>query len=317
MKKIFWTALAMMMMLAAVSCQKENRGADSSDKVSVRFVVATPADAQTRAIADGKTVNFVYWAAFDEDNAPVNGLNGKEPLIDMTASFDVRLVKDYPYNFVFWAHYEDENGVQNAYDLTSFVSSSKVSVSYEGLANDEYRDAFHKQEIIIINSPGESRTIELVRPFAQINFLAADYQSVEEVDVHTSLKSTVAIAGLPTVLNVLDGSVEGEGTTVLSATAVPTDPAYYSVNGVQHGWYSMNYVLAADEKKLNTVTATFTHDKSDKPVVLEVPNVPYQRNHRTNIIGNFLTEMAEVTVVVLEEFEDPAYNIDEEGNPIQ
>lgn len=318
MKKILWAALAMVMTLtAAVSCQKENRAVDRSDKVSVRFNVAAPTDAQTRAIADGKTVNFVYWAAFDEDNAPVNGLNGKEPLIDMTASFDVRLVKDYPYNFVFWAHYEDENGVQKAYDLTSFISDAKVAVSYEGNANDEYRDAFHKQETITITKVGESRTIELTRPFAQINFLAADYQSVEDVDVHTSLKSTVAIAGLPTVLNVLDGSVEGEGTTVLSATAVPTDPAYYSVNGVQHGWYSMNYVLAADEKKLNTVTATFTHDKSDKPVVLEVPNVPYQRNHRTNIIGNFLTEMAEVTVVVLEEFEDPAYNIDEEGNPLQ
>lgn len=310
MKNILWTALAMLMTLAAsVSCQKENHGIGGDVKVSVRFIVAAPADAQTKAIADGQTVNFVYWAAFDENDAPVEGLNGKEPITGKTASFDVQLVKDYPYNFVFWAHYEDENGVQDAYDLSAFVSESKVQVSYEGAANDECRDAFHKREFIRITSAGQSRTIELTRPFAQINFLASDYQSVEEVDVHESLKSTISIEGLPTVLNILDGSVEGTGTTVLTAAAVPTDPAYFYVKGVKHGWYSMNYVLAADEKKLNTVTATFTHDKSANPVVLEVPNVPYQRNHRTNIIGNFLTEFASVNVIVVEGFDDPDYNI--------
>ena len=118
-------------------------------------------------------------------------------------------------------------------------------------------------------------------------------------------------------MNVRTGEVEGSASTKLEATAVPTDPAYYSVQGVQYGWYSMNYILAADAKKLNSVSATFTHDKSANPVVIEVQNVPYQRNHRTNIIGNFLTEIAEVTVVVLERFDDPAYNVDEEGNPIQ
>lgn len=316
MKKFFWTAASIVMALAvAVSCQKENLSLESADKVTVRLNVAAPMGPQTKDIADGMSVNYVYWAAFDENNNPVASLNGKEPLSNRTASFDVQLVKDYPYNFVFWAHYEDDNGVQKAYDLTSFISDAKVAVSYEGVANDEYRDAFHKQETITITSAGESRTVVLRRPFAQINFLAADYKSVEEVEVHKSLKSTVAIDGLPTVLNILDGSVEGSASTVLSATAVPTE--YFSLNGEQYGWYSMNYVLAADENRLNAVTATFTHDKSDKPVHIAVPNVPYKRNHRTNIIGNFLTGIAEVKVIVMEGFEDPSYDIDEEGNPIQ
>lgn len=309
MKRFFWIALTAVLALA-VSCQKETPSLAGGNKTAVRLSVVAPSDGQTKAIADGSTVNCVYWAAFDQDNNPVEGLAGREVLSGKTASFDVQLVKDYPYNFVFWAHYEDDNGVQNAYDLTSFVSLAKVEVSYEGVANDEYRDAFHKQEIITITSAGESRTIELRRPFAQINFLAADYQSVEAVEVHKSLKSTVAIDGLPTVLNLLDGSVEGSASTVLTATAVPTDPAYFTVHGVQHGWYSMNYVLADSQKQINTVTATFTHDKSANPVVIEVKNVPYQRNYRTNIIGNFLTEIAEVKVVVLEEFDEPDYIIE-------
>ena len=316
MKRFFWIALTAVVAMV-VSCQKENNFLTGAGRTTVRLSVVAPSDAQTKTIADGRTVNCVYWAAFDENNDPVDGLAGKEIMSDKTATFDVQLVKDYPYNFVFWAHYEDDNGVQNAYDLTAFVSLAKVEVSYEGVANDEYRDAFHKQEIITITSAGESRTIELRRPFAQINFLAADYQSVEAVEVHKSLKSTVAIDGLPTVLNLLDGSVEGSASTVLSATVVPSDPAYYAVQGAQYGWYSMNYVLAADQKRLNTVTATFTHDKSANPVVIPVENVPYQRNYRTNIIGNFLTEIAEVKVVVLEKFEEPDYDIDENGNSIQ
>ena len=315
MKRFF--LLTLTAVVAMVSCQKENNFLTGAGKTTVRLSVVAPSDAQTKAIADGSTVNCVYWAAFDENNDPVEGLAGKEIISDKTASFDVQLVKDYPYNFVFWAQYEDAEGEQNAYDLTEFVSLAKVEVDYEGLANDEYRDAFCKQEIIKVSKAGESRTVGLRRPFAQINFLAADYKSVEEVDVHNSLKSTVAIDGLPTVLNVLTGEVEGSASTKLDATAVPSDPAYYSVQGVQYGWYSMNYVLAADAKKLNSVTATFTHDKSANPVVIEVQNVPYQRNHRTNIIGNFLTEFAEVKVVVLEKFDDYDYDIDENGNPLK
>lgn len=316
MKRFFWVALTAVVAMV-VSCQKENNFLTGAGRTTVRLSVVAPSDAQTKTIADGRTVNCVYWAAFDENNNPVDGLAGKEIMSDKTATFDVQLVKDYPYNFVFWAQYEDAYGVQDAYDLTAFVSLAKVEVDYQGLANDEYRDAFCKQEIIKIISAGESRTVELRRPFAQINFLAADYKSVEEVEVHKSLKSTVAIDGLPTVLNLLDGSVEGSASTVLSATAVPTDPAYYTVQGARYGWYSMNYVLAADQKRLNTVTATFTHDKSANPVVIPVENVPYQRNYRTNIIGNFLTEIAEVKVVVFEKFEEPDYDIDEKGDPIQ
>lgn len=313
MKKILWIAAAVAGLFAAASCQKEPvQGVIDGEKVTTTFTVALPQTA-TKTISDGLSADIVYWAAFDENGGALEGMNGTAVVNDRKASFDVILVKHYTYKFVFWAQDSD----CTAYDLTSFNTTGKVAVSYEGTANDESRDAFYRQADVMIQTAGEVKTIELYRPFAQINFLAADYKSVEEVEVHKSLKSTVAIDGLPTVLNLLDGSVEGSGSTVLSATAVPSDPAYYAVQGAQYGWYSMNYVLAADQKRLNTVTATFTHDKSANPVVIPVENVPYQRNYRTNIIGNFLTEIAEVKVVVLEKFEEPDYDIDENGNSIQ
>ena len=111
MKRFFWIALTAVLALA-VSCQKETPSLAGGDKTAVRLSVVAPSDGQTKAIADGCTVNCVYWAAFDQDNNPVEGLAGREVLSGKTASFDVQLVKDYPYNFVFWAHYEDDNGQQ-------------------------------------------------------------------------------------------------------------------------------------------------------------------------------------------------------------
>lgn len=300
------------MIAIALSCQKESVRQTGTGIESVQIAVALP-ETLTRSISDGESADIVYWAGFDDAGTAVDGLNGSAPVNGRFAEFDVKLVKHYTYSFVFWAQDADSK----AYDLSAFASQGKIGVSYEGSANDESRDAFYKQEDIMIQSSGETKNIVLSRPFAQINFLAADYKSVEDVDVHKSLKSTVSISGLPTVLNGLDGSVEGSGATVLVPAAVPTDPAYFIVNEVEYGWYSMNYILAAEEKNLNVVTAVFSHDKSEYPVEVEVSNVPYQRNHRTNIIGNFLTEMAEVKVIVMEGFDDPANNIDEEGNPIQ
>lgn len=316
MKRLFEIVLTGLAAVSAVvSCQKEGTAHADADLVSVKLVVAAPGDAQTKSISDGRTVNWVYWAAFDENNEPVERLSGKKALSDKTASFDVQLVKDYPYNFVFWAQYENENEYESAYDLTSFTSQGVVTVKYEGVANDECRDAFYKQQIIKVTSAGETCNVYLTRPFAQINFLAADYKAVEEVGVDKSLKSTVTISGLPTVLNGLTGKVSGSGNTTLEASAVPAEK--YTIDNTAYGWYSMNYVLADDESKIQTMSATFTHDKSSNPVVVEAKNVPYKRNHRTNIIGNFLTEMAVVNVVVLEKFDDYDYNIDENGNPLK
>lgn len=294
---------------AASSCQKEPGPNGRLTDVSIS--VAMP-ELESKVISDGESADIVYWAGFDENGNPVDGLNGIASVSGMHASFDVKLVKHYTYSFVFWAQDSD----CKAYDLREFVEYGKVGVSYEGAANDESRDAFYKQEDITITSADEVKTIRLSRPFAQINFLAADYQSIEDVDLQSTLKSTVSIAGLPTVLNGLDGTVSGDASTYFTAAAVPTDPAYMTVKNEMYGWYSMNYVLAGDEKKLNEVTASFTHGKSVTPIEVLVENVPYRRNHRTNIIGSFLTDFAEVKVVIMNGFDDPAYNVDEEGNPI-
>ena len=308
MKKILWIAAAVAGLFAAASCQKEPvQGVIDGEKVTTTFTVALPQTA-TKTISDGLSADIVYWAAFDERGGALEGMNGTAVVNDRKASFDVILVKHYTYKFVFWA----QNSGCTAYDLTAFNTTGKVAVSYEGTANDETRDAFYRQADVMIQAAGEVKTIELYRPFAQINFLAADYKAIEAVGLHNGMTSTVKISGLPTVLNGLDGSVaELTGVAALTAAAVPTNPAYYTVNGQDYGWYSMNYVLAAVDKDVFTsdVTGVFNHAKKDG-IEVPVANVPYRRNFRTNIIGNFFTDHVTINLVVMEKFNEPDYLVE-------
>lgn len=311
MKKIFMIAAAVAGLFAAASCQKESAvSLTNGEKATVTFTVALP-DAATKVMSDGLSADVVYWAAFDENGGALEGMNGEAVVTDKNATFDVILVKHYTYKFVFWAQDSD----CTAYDLTAFNAEGKVSVSYEGAANDESRDAFYRQADVMIEAAGEVKTIELYRPFAQINFLAADYKAIEAVGLQNGMTSTVKIAGLPTVLNGLDGTVDAlTGETELDATAVPADPAYYTVNGEEYAWYSMNYVLAAVEKDVFTsaVTGVFNHAKKSD-IEIPVANVPYQRNYRTNIIGNYFTDNVTINLVVMEQFNEPDYFVEADG----
>ncbi|MBR2065321.1 MAG: hypothetical protein IJ971_11560 [Bacteroidales bacterium] len=318
MKKFLWIAAAVAGLLAVASCQKEGvDGGIKGEETVVTFSVETPEPA-TKIISDGEKVNVVHWAAFDNSGLPVAGLNGTAAITGKKATFNVKLVKHYTYRFVFWAHKGDQDGQHPAYDLKEFNTKGEVVVDYDGYANDDDRDAFYTHETITVASSNEVKTVYLYRPFAQINFLAADYTSVEAVGLHKDLKSTIFIKrGLPTVLHGLSGMVSGDAGTTLEYSAVPADPAYYEIEDAAgtkttYGWYSMNYVLAADRKSEGNdnleIYGMFKHSKSDQAIEVLVYNVPYRRNYRTNIIGNFLTEQAVMNIEVVPGF------VDEDGD---
>lgn len=311
MKKYFCVVAAAAGLIAVASCQKEiGQEGIAGEKAMVTFSVETPA-VETKTISDGEKVNIVHWAAFDNADQPIENLHGTAVITGKTATFNVELVKHYDYKFVFWAHKGNEYGQHAAYNLGRFDQEGKVIVNYDGDANDENRDAFYRMEIIEITSDNEVKTILLYRPFAQINFLAADYKAVEAVGLHNDMTSTIVMENLPTVLNGLDGTVDTalEGNTVnLVKTAIPSETKYYTIKDpatgteTTYGWYSMNYVLATDVVS-EDVTGMFYHSKKIDGVEIVVPNVPYERNHRTNIIGNFFTENVKVEIIVKEAFD--------------
>lgn len=314
MKKVLLLSLALVVMFSASSCQKENVSLRTR---SVSLSVVLPGAPATKAIADGEKALRLYYATYTEDGKMLSSLSN---IVDgvavsgKTATVHLQLVKDIEYHVVFWAQ---------AASCTAFTfdwSNATMTVDYSGAANDDYRDAFYavvNNLVVIDRTPtvdGQPLgSVGLVRPFAQVNFGASDYDSVteyyDEASVDAGMQSSVVCAEVPNTLNLLDQSV---GTSVVSMdmnlAQIPNDPKKLTVGTTDYRYVSMNYVLApagTQPEMLDEVTATFIYQAGNINRPISVKNVPILRNHRTNILGDFFTAETAITVIVMEGFTQP------------
>lgn len=136
-------------------------------------------------------------------------------------------------------------------------------------------------------------------------------------------RPAVAKTLVPTVLNVLDDSVSGGVELQFALNAIPfntgdkvllivepvkdsddandSSETEDSVNDVTYYWVSMNYILAPAERAvIDNIRATFNYNGEN--LVFDVPNVPYRRNFKTNILGDLFTGPAKFNVVVMPEY---------------
>lgn len=316
MKRIFYFIMASVLCVAA--CQKVDPIEQIGEKGEVAFTVSLPGNISTKAIADGTKALKLYYATYtDGDNpkmiASLSNISEGIAISGKEATVRLQLVKDLNYDVVFWAQAEE---------CTAFTldwTNASLRVNYEGAANDDYRDAFYavRQDLKVTNGVFQE-TVKLYRPFAQINFGAADYQSVVDYyskdQVDNGMQSALVVAEVPNTLNLIDETL---GSDVAKAdftlAAIPGDPdKTLSVNGAEYRYVSMNYILApkgSEPAMLSSITANFKYSAGNIDRKVEVKNVPYLRNHRTNIVGNFFTEIAILNIVIDEEFQQPDYNI--------
>ena len=270
------------------------------------FDVAVPGGISTKTIADGTTAKELWYQVFDKDGNVIEGLGKTKHeslLSDRQTSVSMQLVKDQTYNIVFWAQSEG----QTCY---KFDNLSQIKVDYAAAkANEESRDAFLAVKNITVNGP-INETVEMKRPFAQLNIGTADAAIAAKAGVVIKT-SKVEMKGLPNVLNTINGTTDGAVDVTFADNAVPSTEVL-SVNGKEYTYLAMNYILApAEGKEISDVKATFTAEGKD-PVSLSAFSVPFQRNYRTNIIGNILTNSADFNVIVVPDFEDgdKVYDLD-------
>lgn len=304
MKKIFWIAAAATGLLAA-SCQKETASASQSENEEAIAVlsVAFPENIATRSYSDGKSAKELHYAVYDGTTGRYL-LGSDQPLevkADLTCEVELRLVKNFAYDIVFWAQ---APGAPYAFDKEN--ATITVTDNYTNWANDDSRDAFYQlvDDYKVVPNPTK---VDLYRPFAQINFGASDYKKVTELGLIMSSKAE--LSGLPNVLNVLTRKAEGSVDASFTTSYVPAlsgEKLKVKDDEETYGYVSMNYVLAPEEKgMIDNVTGRFYYN--DDEITIPVTNVPYQRNYRTNIIGEFFTGPAQFIVEIIPIFDKPAY----------
>ena len=311
MKRFCLSVFAVASMLLAASCQQELNPVTDGN-TTVTFTV-NAGDVATRAdIADGTNIDALHWEIYKTDDL-ANAVQplGEKTIIDKDANkeftVELKLLADQKYTIIFWAEV-DGAGHYDTEDLRNVAINDYSNEK----ANDESRAAFFRvYPFETENGETITETIELYRPFSQINLGSTTYETSfnkvngGNVKVATSEMTVTKIA---TSFNTLTGEGEGEQVVTFKANATPNAPAddtqkLLEVNDLYYYWIGMNYLIVCGDS--DNVDVDITLDTNFGEVKHTISSVPVKENFRTNLLGNFLTTDATFTVVVDEDFEVP------------
>lgn len=282
-------------MLFATSCQNDLDFGTSAEKTSVvSFSVGTP-EIATRAFSDGTTATKLQYAVYDAEGNELEYLTKTDGEIHGTATVNLQLTTGNTYSIIFWAAAENAPYTVNFADKT-------MSVDYaSAVSNDETRDAFYKHHTFTVTGT-QTETIELKRPFAQLNIGTADYEISEQAG-YVPTKSSVTVRNIYSTLNLATGAVSDEVEAVYASADIKRNENF-PVAGYEY--LAMNYLLVAADKALVDIDFTYTDGSNAK--TRTVGSVPVQRNYRTNIYGNILTSEVGFNVDINPEYEDDYNN---------
>lgn len=304
MRKYFLSLVAMAAMILFSGCNKNEDFYISENGDMVTFNIATP-EMGTRAISDGTTATNLTVAVYQ--GGQYREALTKNVTINGSAQVSLPLVTGVTYDIVFWAYADGA-------PYTFTPSTGIVSVNYDNVtANNEKLDAFYANRLRYEVKGPKTETVELTRPFAQLNVATLDYESAKKSGIDIT-KTKIEVEGVYTSFNLRNeyGAVIGEPSDaiVLDFETIPTETLV--VNGDSYKWLSMNYLLV-DEKTNIRAKMTTTNENENVNVndvitlTREWYNIPVQRNYRTNILGNILTTTTDFNVVIEEGWNNPDF----------
>ncbi len=310
MKKTL-SIVAALFALLAVSCTQENLENPAAGKeVTVTFCAAVPGSIATKAddydYSDGTTAKKLHYGVYVTGETTPRFQSSTNFNSKLEAVVNLTLATGLSYDFVFWAQAEDTE----VYSIN--WETRQMTVDYaKTKSNDEKNDAFYAYVPALQIKGAVNRTIELFRPFAQINLGTNDYEPAATAGLVVD-RTDMVVAELPNILNFVDGTVEGK----VKATFAINDfdrTEKYPVEGYEY--LGMNYILAGTQKTTTELLVFNVWEPEETGKVLprdpsiEVVNVPYQRNYQTNIYGSLLTDPTKFTVVIKPKYDEPDFDV--------
>ena len=307
MKKIFLLIASSVLLLAG--CTKESKLSDTvaegetvTVKVMAQLENAVPA---TKASwdNDGNGAKVDHWILEVYDaQGMLFDRQEKENQTGLTNSFEVILVKNQTYEFAFWA---DTKGAYKTDDLHT------VAVNYTKVGLDS-QDAFFADEDDYVSKKSETVNVTLRRPLAQLNIVSLDFKKIYEQmekagttgDYDKFCPVDLELKGdIYNMFNVLDSTASDKKSSTFSL-----DSCY--ANYMAHKDTTtifMCYGFAAADKEIYNLE--FSFKSNSVPIEYGFNNIPLQRNYRTNIFGNLLSNDSEWNVVIDPVWETPDTNI--------
>ena len=302
MKKKLIYAMSAIVALFATSCQENDFIANSGATSTVAFTVSTP-EIASRAYSDGTTATVLQYAVYDETGAILPDLTVTNGNINISTTVQLQLTTGNTYSVLFWASSDE-----TPYEVD--LVNKKLTVDYTNVeSNNENLDAFYKFHTFTVTG-AQTETIELKRPFAQLNIGTSDYAASTSAG-YTPVNSSVTVKNIYNTLNLADGTVDGETAATFDYAAIKKDETF-PVAG--HEYLAMNYLLVASQKALVDIVFGYTESDEAAAKTREVGSVPVQRNYRTNIYGQLLTSDVDINVEIKPAFDDEYNNGAASGN---
>ena len=269
----------------------------------VSFTVELPGDLQSRTFNDGYSARNLWVAVYNADGGELADLRQVTTFAagQLTKTINMRLANSRTYTVVFWAFAE---GAPYTFDRPSHT----MTVDYSSIAaNSDKYDAFYKAITITNVSGSVNQTVELRRPFAQLNIGATDKAQAANAGWDTQTTS-VTVSEVFTTLDFFSGEVSiPRSYTYTLAPKPDSDDETFPVAGADY--QAMVYVLTGADQSLVNVDFTAVDNTT---ITRNYQNVPIRRNYQTNIYGNILTEEANFNVEIIPEF-DGWYNSPNDG----
>lgn len=312
--------LAIAGMLFATSCSQDEllNEPTTGDYVSAKFTIGTSDGIATRAtIGNGTKADKVACAVYDEKGTELRDLYAIRDVVDMKATYEIRLAKGQKYRVAFFAY----NSTADAYDVT-YLTDIKVKDSQN--SNIENRDAFTAYVDVDATVNTINEDVTLYRPFAQLNLGVDNTEWTDAVKAGVTVaKSKIVVTNVYDQFSAYDNAIVATAepkTMTFAMNTIPTEELEVDVdrdgtiaNTEKFKYLALNYLLVGDagtEKSLTDVEFVWENSdasKTNNPTT-HFKNIPVQRNYRTNIIGKLLTNPATFNIVIDERFNDSPKN---------
>lgn len=314
------TAAASALLLSACQRNELGGGSLSGEEVTVGISAVMPIDGGAVVKSDvepgdaseiNRCIMQVYLA--DDENLSNATKVGELKTVEVTggkASFgSLQLVAGHTYRLVLWADCA-ATGADGAltdqyYSTEAFPTIEfKDGVTYAG--NDDSRDAFFASYALTVDGPS-NHTVELHRPFGQLNIITSDYSVVETsfpdlVPEYVSLSFSKVYKGMNLLTQALTDDFNEQLTGISVAVANVTDPDVAA--GSKQ--LSFDYLFAPEGEVYSIPEITMSFDDAEGKEVAsnyKFVNLPVQRNYRTNVTGALLTDRTGIDIEV-----KPAFN---------
>ena len=326
MKKYFYSVLAASMLFAC--SQEEIVDVNKSESQLKTFKVELPANVTSRAaggaIGAGTQADQLIYAMYEHgvENAPVlvSGIETDGEDNDGTFTVTVPMAKDIKYDLLFLAY----NPSYPAFEIASTPDSTNLKALKFNAGQTPNVDAYDAfVGFLANNGVNETKTVTLKRPFAQINAATTSQDLQDAARLEATVKqSKLVITGVPTTYNVLSEEATGSQEVTYAPTDILNNETI-TVDGTTYTYLTLAYVLAGEGSSNHEATFEFFRENDNNPVsTLIIPNLPIQRNYRTNVVGSLVTKQGKYTISIAPAFEgtnvmdlwdgytvkEPAYN---------